>query len=157
MNIDQKYIIKQIILMYNRQKFFTKMKSNGTVGSKKYRNKRRSHNSMSLKQRYDYVIEKCTHFLAKKLTVNNCIDTILFANIHQMSQLSLLSASFIDNNFEMVFTSDEFIEMEPRHLFILLPLLIYDEMAKADMKNSILFWSKYKRTERKKYIGDLLM
>lgn len=118
--------------------------------------RRRRRQKLTLQQRYDNVINMCSGYLARKLTVNNCIDMILFAKKHRMYRLLQLSAAFIDHNFEMVFTSDEFIELEPEHLFKLLPMLIYNEMTEDIMRNAIMFWFKYKKAERKKYI-DVLM
>lgn len=118
---------------------------------------RRRGSKLSLQQRYDKVIKMCSDYLARKLTVNNCIDMILFARKHRIIPLHKLAAVFIDQYFDMIFTSDEFIELEPDQLFNLLPTLIYDEMTKDDIKNAIIFWSKYKKAERKKYTGVLLM
>lgn len=81
---------------------------------------------------------------------------ILFAEKHGMRRLGLTAASFMDNNFEMVFTTDEFIELQIDDLLILLHSLIYDQLNPDDMKNAILFWSKYKRTERRIYVNYLL-
>lgn len=133
------------------------MKVNGAAIKKKCWNRRDRSKKLNLQQRYDRVILKCTIFLVQKLTFNNCIDTILFANKHKMYELVLLSASFINKNFEMVFSSDEFIELEAKQLFTLLPLLVYNEVTKDNMENIILFWSKYKRAKRKKHIDDLLL
>lgn len=119
-------------------------------------NRRRS-NTLTLQQRYDHVINVCSIYLARKLTVNNCIDMILFARKHRIDRLQKMASVFIDQYFDMIFTSDEFIELEPDQLFNLLPILIYDEMTKDDIKNAIIFWSKYKKAERKKYTGVLLM
>ena len=117
----------------------------------------RQSRKLSLQQRYDHIIDVCSNYLARKLTVNNCIDIILFAKKRRLYRLLQLAAVFIDQHFDMVFTSDEFIELEPDHLYNLLTTLIYDEMTADDVKNAIMFWSKYKRSERKKYIDALLM
>lgn len=81
---------------------------------------------------------------------------ILFAEKHGMWRLGLSAASFMDNNFEMIFTTDEFIELEPNDLLNLLNLLCYDQLTEGDMASAILFWSKYKRPERKMYVNSLL-
>lgn len=112
--------------------------------------KPRKPKSLTIKQHYAHVIALCTNYLEQKLTVNNCIDTILFADSHGMERLSRLTAMFIDVNFEMVFTSDEFLELNTSQLIALMPLLLYNEMSEDDMKNAVLLWSKYKQSERKK-------
>lgn len=124
-----------------------------------YRQLRRLRHSrkLSIQQRYDHIIDLCTNYLARKFTVDKCIDIILFAKKRHLYRLLQLAAVFIDQNFDLVFTSDEFIELEPDHLYNLLTTLIYDEMTVDDVKNAIMFWSKYKRSERKKYIDVLLM
>lgn len=117
---------------------------------------RRQREKLSFTQRYDRLIKNCSNYLGKKLNVANCIDLILFAKKHQMNRLILLCAVFIDANFEKVFTSDEFIEMEIDGIFDLTTVLIFNEMTKNDLKNAIMFWCQYKRRERNKHIDDLL-
>lgn len=112
--------------------------------------KRRKPKSLTIRQQYARVIAMCTKYLEQQLTVNNCIDTILFADGHGMKHLSHLAAMFIDVNFEMVFTSDEFLELNTSQLIALMPLLLYHEMSENDMENAVLLWSKYKQAERKK-------
>lgn len=110
---------------------------------------------LPIQQHFDRVIEMCTDYLGKKLTISNCIDTLIFAHNHGMHRLYQLTASFIDVNFESVFTSDEFFEMTTDQMIEFSPLLIYDEMSESDMQNALLLWSKYKRIERKKHV-DLM-
>lgn len=110
----------------------------------------------NIKQRFDQIIEMCTDYLIKKLSVNSCIDLILFADRHKMHRLARDSAVYIDTNFENVLTSDEFLEMSTGELAALLPLLIYNEMNESDVTNAILLWSKYKKSQRKPYVDQLI-
>lgn len=116
----------------------------------------RRNNLSSIQRRYNQILKNCSEYLSRKLTVNNCIEMILFGKKHRMQHLILSSAVFIDKNFEKVFVSDEFIEMTSCELFELLPLLIFDEMKKDDFINAVMFWSKYKPAERKKHTHVLL-
>lgn len=110
---------------------------------------------LSIREHFDRVIELCTNYLERKLTISNCIDMLIFAHNHRMHRLYRLTASFIDVHFETVFTSDEFFELTIDQMITLMPLLIYDEMAETDMENALLLWSKYKRVEQKNHI-DLM-
>lgn len=105
---------------------------------------------LTIRQRYARVIEMCTDYLEKKLTIENCMEMILFANRHRMKRLTQTAATFIDVNFEKVFTSDEFLELSIDQLNILTTLLVYNEMAGDDLDNAVLLWSKYQRKMSKR-------
>lgn len=110
---------------------------------------------LPIEKHYLRVIEKCTDYLEQKLTTSNCIDMLIFAHNHGMQRLYRLTASFIDVNFEIVFNSDEFLELSFDQMVTMMPLLIYDEMTESDMENALQLWYKYKRIERKK-CADLM-
>lgn len=105
---------------------------------------------LTIRQRYVRVIEMCTDYLEKKLTIENSMDMILFASRHRMERLTQSAAMFIDVNFEKVFTSDEFLELSIDQVNILTTLLIYNEMTAEDLDNAVLLWAKYQRMVSKK-------
>lgn len=104
---------------------------------------------LSIREHYDRVIRLCTDYFVQKLTISNCIDRLIFAHNCRLERLYQLTASFIDVNFEKVFTSDEFFELSVDEIITLAPLLIYDEMSETNMEDALILWSKYKRVERK--------
>lgn len=121
---------------------------------KRYRHRKREQwlQRLSIREHFNRIIEMCTDYFAQHLTISNCMDTLIFAHNRRMDRLYRLTASFIDRNFERVFTSDEFFELPVDKLITLIPLLIYDEMSETDMEHALQLWSKYKRVERKKEI-----
>lgn len=119
---------------------------------KRQRQRKRWLQQLPIHRHFNRIIAICTEFLQRKLTAFNCIDTLFFAHNHGMHRLVELTASFIDVNFDAVFTSDEFFELTIDQLITLLPLLIYDEMTESHMEHALLLWSKYKRIERQKHI-----
>lgn len=119
----------------------------------RHRKHKRSLRRLSIREHYHRVIELCTDYLAETLAISNCIDRLIFAHTRRMDRLYWLTASFIDVNFESVFTSDEFFELSVDQMITLLPLLIYDEMSETNMENALILWSKYKRVEQKRQIG----
>lgn len=108
------------------------------------------------KKRYNRIINMATEYLTKKLTPNDCIEMLLFANRIQMERFAKLCAEYIDTNFLFVFSSDEFLELDAEQLGTLLSLMVFQKMNKDDAKSGIKFWAKYKRAQRKKYVSDLL-
>lgn len=130
------------------------MKIQGTIALKRLESQRRRRCPiLAIRQQYNRVIEMCTEYLEQKMTVNNCIEMMIFADKHRMYRLSRMAAKFIDVNFETVFISDEFLELTIDQLLDIVPLLVYKEMTEDDIQNAILLWSKYKRVERKKCVN----
>lgn len=119
----------------------------------KQKGKRLLLQSLSIDEHFHRTIELCTNYLVKHLSVSNCIDILLFAHDRQMNRLYQTTASFIDFNFEKVFTSDEFLELSVDQVISLIPLLIYNEMTETNMEDALQLWTKYKRVQRKKQIG----
>lgn len=112
--------------------------------------------SKRFQRRFNQVYKMCCDYLASKINVGNCIDMALFAHKHQFHRLSRSALKYIDEHFEWVFTSDEYLELPIIDLLKLIPLLVCNEMCETDIFNAILLWINYRRPIRKPFKRALL-
>lgn len=117
---------------------------------------RRLNSSKHFRRRFNRVYKMCCDYLATKINADNCIDMTLFAEKHQFHRLTQSALKYIDEHFEWVFTSDDYLELPIIDLLKLIPLLIYNEMCKTDVVNATWLWINYRRPIRKPFKRSLL-
>ena len=88
-------------------------------------------------------------FVAKQMTIGNCISTFYFAEKYRCEELVLRSTKFIQDNFTSVAKSDEFLNLEAEEVEKWISSENILVAAEEDVFRIILNWVEQNKRERK--------
>lgn len=108
-----------------------------------------------LENRYQHVITSCCEYLSQKVSADNAIRMLLFADDHRLNPMVDYCAQYIVEHVAEVFSSDEFLEVPVRRLRQLLQLLSGRAIAKEAVRNGVSLWAEYEPDQRYRYLDDV--
>lgn len=108
-----------------------------------------------LENRYHNVITSCCEYLSRKVSADNSIRMLLFADDHRLNPMVDYCAQYIGEHVAEVLSSDEFLEVSVRRLKQLLQLLGSRAIAMEDVRNGVLLWAEYEPDQRYRYLDDV--
>ncbi|XP_074650616.1 kelch-like protein 8 isoform X2 [Tubulanus polymorphus] len=104
----------------------------------------------------DTVATACTDFMQKHLHPTNCIGVRNFADMHGQVNLLHVADEYILDNFLEVVASDEFYELTPNHLDMLIASIDLNVDSETQVYEAVVKWVKQNVAERKSFLPKLI-
>ena len=100
--------------------------------------------------------EACCEFLEKQLDPSNCLGIRAFADTHSCENLFVFASIFVQEHFQEVIESEEFLLLPVRQLIDIISCDELNIRCEEQVYKAIRSWVHYDLAERKKYFAEAL-
>lgn len=109
-----------------------------------------------LEDRYENVVTMCSEYLCQRIEADNCIETLFFADNHQLKLMVEFCIQYIADHTAKILLTDAFLEVSVEQMNRLLELLRGRAIESDDLRNGVLLWAEYEPDQRYQHLDEAL-
>ncbi|KPP68432.1 kelch repeat and BTB (POZ) domain containing 10-like [Scleropages formosus] len=100
------------------------------------------------------VFTACVNYLQRKLSLANCLAIFRLGLVTSCPRLAMAARDYIADRFEIVTKSDEFLELAPHELFVIIGGDVLNVEKEEVVFESLMKWVRSNKEKRVKTLGD---